>query len=215
VTRRNAYREAKASAEAKQTAHCHAHLSPPPITHTPTAPAPSAFASSVSAFRLQRFSTAPTNRGYATTTTAPTPLIIPKPWQFAHSEQAKPAIRVPFLPDNEFSRYHRKEFVPDVAPPHRPAVSAVDADVSDIAATSSLSHTVEGVQGSFGDGGVLDEVLVGLASEGESECTIAPREDDVGPEFTEEKKMLVKLFAAGAVSWWVFGEGAMRLLGIL
>lgn len=206
-----------------QTAFYRAHLSYPPITPPPTAPTTpvrSAFAPRASAFRLQRVPTTPTTpttRGYATTADF-TPLIIPKPWEFAPSEDAsRPAIRVPFLPDNEFSKYHRKEFVPEVQPPHRPAVSTVDADVSGIAATSSLSHTVEGMQGGFGDGGVLDEVLIGVESEKgpESESTIAPREDDMGPQLSEEKKTAMKVFAAGTAAWWVFGEPIMRLFGII
>jgi len=196
-----------------QKAYYRAHLSYPPLALPPTAPVRSAFAPRASAFRVRRV---PTTRGYATIAES-TPPIIPKPWELIQEDASKPAIRVPFLPDNEFAKYHRQEFVPVIAPPHRPAVSTVDEDMSSIAAISSLSHTVEGVEGVFGDGGVLDEVLVGMEgeSEGKRESILAPMDDDMGPELTEEKKTAMKLFAASAAAWWVFGEGVMRVLGIV
>jgi hypothetical protein len=137
------------------------------------------------------------------------PPVIPNP-ALLEPEPSKepPPIRVPFLPDNVFSRYHRKEFVPEVKPPFKPSISSADSDVSKISPTSALSKVAGGEeeQGKFGWSEWLDEWLfASMKGQQNKEPVLAPRDDDPGPEMTEEKKAALKALAVAAAVWWFFG----------
>ncbi|KAA8903176.1 hypothetical protein FN846DRAFT_954394 [Sphaerosporella brunnea] len=147
------------------------------------------------------------------------PPIIPDPKSLEAQEEPIPSpVRVPFLPDNDFSRYHRKEFVPEVKPPFKPTISSAEGDLSKVSATSALSKVVEGeLQGNFSVSEWLDEIFFSQKrAVGEpKEPVLAPRDDDPGPELTEEKKNAMKAFAIVTGIWWFFGDPVMRAFGII
>jgi len=138
------------------------------------------------------------------------PLSIPNP---APAPTTEP-IRVPYLPDNDYSRYHAYEHF-TVEPPHKPIISAIAGegvvtsnstlgDVLDSAGTDvypdGTARANEGANGVEGTG----PGMVGAAHAKAGE-TVGEMEGTNG----------LKIFAVGVAVWWVVGEGVMRSVGIL
>jgi hypothetical protein len=138
------------------------------------------------------------------------PLSIPNP---APPPSAEP-IRVPYLPDNDFSRYHAYEHS-TVEPPHKPIISAI-AGEGVVASNSAL-------------GDVLDSPGAGVYPDGTAGANESANDVDgtgpgmLGAAHTKAKGTIgkmegtngLKVFAVGAAVWWVIGEGVMRSIGIL
>ncbi|KAF8248332.1 hypothetical protein K440DRAFT_626146 [Wilcoxina mikolae CBS 423.85] len=137
------------------------------------------------------------------------PPVLPKLWEEEDDDDvtavAQPPIRVPLLPDNDFARYHRREYVPTVAPPHKPTVSTASEDGESVS------------MGGFGISELIADIFPGREKGGEEkvEGIIAPRDDDEGDPMTKEKEDALKTFAVLAGVWWFFGEGVMRALGVI
>jgi len=153
----------------------------------------------------RKFNGSSNRREYSTSTgsMAPDPSlppVLPRLWE---DPTPPPPIRVPILPDNDYARYHRREYVPTVAPPHKPAVLTATLDTSSIDASFKISELLEDVFSQGGEVGKEDEGL------------IAPRDDDEGEPMTKEKEGVMKTFAVVAAVWWVAGDGVMRALGVI
>lgn len=156
------------------------------------------------------------SRGFSTSARAPAASDGPSPPILPQIDEQGPdtkPIRVAFLPENDFSRYHHYEQVATVAPPHKPVVSTVNDDASLISANSTLMEIIDDKAGTgFQASEVLDEVLYEVRAR-EKKDLIAPREDDAGEPLTEEKKVALKVFGLGAGVWYFFGEGVARFFG--
>jgi hypothetical protein len=131
------------------------------------------------------------------------PAVLPK----LHIMDPEKNVRVPLLPENVYAKYHRHEFVEKVMEPKRLAVSVVGAD-------GGTSEVEEGALGERFGVDVRELIMPEEKEqeEEEKECTIRPREDDMGDPMTEEKRRWMKVAALVAGVWYVSGWGVFDFL---
>ncbi|CCX33081.1 Protein of unknown function [Pyronema omphalodes CBS 100304] len=126
------------------------------------------------------------------------PAVLPK----LHIMEPEKIVRVPLLPENVYAKYHRHEFVEKVMEPKRLAVLVVGADGD----TSEVEEVA--LRERFGVD--VRELIMTDEKEqedGERDCTIRPREDDMGDQMTEEKRMWMKFLGLVAAVWYASGWG--------
>ncbi|KAI5784596.1 hypothetical protein EDC01DRAFT_662679 [Geopyxis carbonaria] len=159
------------------------------------------------------------------------PMAIPRPWD---DNKPELPVRVPFLPENDFARYHRREFVPQVKPPHKPVISTASAESTFVSSPAAMTDIADDSDVEIQS--LLDQAAIEKASHSSSKVVSAAKSifeelfpapktstgrnlfaipTDPGQEITISKEAAMKTFGVSSAAWWFAGEPIMVAFGIL